>query len=219
MRFLIKLRRSLQKKYFPTERDNAMRRWKADQGDQVLRLNYHLGLDSVVMDLGGYRGDWANEIHSRYQCRVHVFEPVLSFADGIVRRFSDNAAIEVHPYGLGRSSRTESIGLSADASSMFQQNGQRESIQLQDVAEWFQQHQVDRVALMKINIEGGEYELLERLLETRLASQIDNIQVQFHNIAEDSPSKMKQILQRLGDTHAPTYQYDFVWENWQHKAA
>ena len=36
-------------------------------------------------------------------------------------------------------------------------------------------------ALMKINIEGGEFELLERLLETRLISRIENIQVQFHN--------------------------------------
>ena len=100
MRLLIKLRRSLQKKYFPTERDKVMRRWKADQGDQVLRLNYHLRPDSVVMDLGGYRGDWAHEIHSRYRCRVHVFEPVLSFADGIVPQAGDVFEIEAAPFGL-----------------------------------------------------------------------------------------------------------------------
>lgn len=219
MRLLVKLRRSLQKKYFPTERDKVMRRWKADQGDQVLRLNYRLSPDSVVMDLGGYRGDWAHEIHSRYRCRVLVFEPVLSFADGIAQRFAGNSAVEVHPYGLGKSSRTELIGLSADASSLFQQDGQLESIQLQDVAEWFQQHRIDRVALMKINIEGGEYELVERLLDTGLVSRVDNIQVQFHDVAADSRSRMEHILRRIQQSHSPTYQYPFVWENWQHKVA
>lgn len=219
MRFLIKLRRSLQKKYFPTDRDIAMRRWKSDQGDQKLRLDYDLNSDSVVLDLGGYRGEWAHDIHTRYGCTVHVFEPVKSFADGIVARFQGNPAIHVHCCGLGKQTRTERIGLSADASSMFQSNGAVESIQLVDAADWFQQNKVSHVDLMKINIEGGEYELLERLLESGLASRVENIQVQFHNLAPDSEARMKAILQGLHATHQPTYQYHFVWENWQRSAA
>jgi FkbM family methyltransferase len=219
MRFLIKLRRSLQKKYFPTDRDRVIRRWRSDHGDQTLRLDYCLDSDSVVLDLGGYRGDWAQEIYSRYGCTVHVFEPVQSFADGIVQRFEGNESIHVHHCGLGRTTREERIGLSADASSMFQNEGTQETIQIVDAAVWFAKHDMPRVDLMKINIEGGEYELLERMLDTGLASRIENIQVQFHNLAADSEARMNAILQRLQASHQPTYQYHFVWENWQRSAA
>ncbi|MCA9008814.1 MAG: FkbM family methyltransferase [Planctomycetaceae bacterium] len=219
MRFLIKLRRSLQKKYFPTDRDRAMRRWRSDHGDETLRLNYSLNSESVVLDLGGYRGDWAHNIHERYGCTVHVFEPVQSFADGIVRRFDGNEAIHVHRCGLGSTTRDERIGLSADASSMFHSEGAQETIRIVDAAAWFAEHDVPRVDLMKINIEGGEYELLERMLDTGLASRVENIQVQFHNLAVDSETRMNNILQRLQASHQPTYQYHFVWENWQRSAA
>jgi FkbM family methyltransferase len=219
MRFLVKLQRSVQKKFFPTDRDRVIRRWKSDQGDETLRLDYELNSRSVVLDLGGYRGEWASDIHVRYGCTVHVFEPVQSFAEGIVSRFQGNKSIHVHHCGLGKSTRAERIGLSADASSMFQNDGALETIQIVDAADWFQKQNVPRVDLMKINIEGGEYELLEQLLDCGLTSRIENIQVQFHNIAADSESRMNSILQRLQKTHQPTYQYHFVWENWQRSAA
>ena len=48
-------------------------------------------------------------------------------------------------------------------------------------------------------------------------ADVENIQVQFHNLSEDSRLKMEHIQQGLGKTHIPTYQYDFVWENWKLK--
>ena len=219
MRYFNKLRRRLQKTFFPSAWDIVIRRWKTDKGDQTLRLNYDLKRDSVVLDLGGYRGEWADNIHARYGCKIHVFEPVASFANGIATRFRSHDAIEVHQFGLGSSTRAESIGLSADGSSVFQRNGRTESIQIVDVADWIQQQATSQFGLMKINIEGGEDEVLERLLETGLASRMDNIQVQFHNIAPDSESRMNSILKRLEASHEPTYQYPFVWENWRRGAA
>lgn len=219
MRYFHKLRRRLQKTFFPNEWDLVIRRWKSDKGDQTLRLDYDLHADSVVLDLGGYRGEWAGNILSRYGCTVHVFEPVASFANGIVTRFPNNDAIEVHKFGLGGYTRSESIGLSADGSSVFQVNGETESIQIVDVAEWMQHQTASHFGLMKINIEGGEYEVLERLLDTGLVSRVDDIQVQFHNIAPDSEARMKSILRRLEHSHGPTYQYPFVWENWRRRAA
>ena len=40
----------------------------------------------------------------------------------------------------------------------------------------------DHVDLIKINIEGGEYELLEAILDNNLAKAFDNLQIQFHGI-------------------------------------
>jgi FkbM family methyltransferase len=214
MPFLTRLRRRFQKKFFPTERDQVMRRWRADQGDDRLRLDYDLSPASVVFDLGGYEGNWAHQIHQRYGCRVCVFEPVREYADLIARRFSGNQKIEVFPYGLAAATRLEKIGLCSDSSSVFRASGQTQEIRLVDAAAWFSEQQIKQVALMKINIEGGEYELLERLIQAGIIPQIDNIQVQFHEIAPDSPTRMAAIQHELQRTHVPTYQYKFVWENW-----
>ena len=211
--------RSLRKRCFPSGRELVVRQWKDDKGDQTLRLKYPLDARSVVMDMGGYRGDFAHEIHQRYGSQVHVFEPVRSFADAITNRFQGNPAIHVHAFGLGIRTRQESIDLSADASSMYSAGSQTETIELVEAFEWMTDQNINYVELMKINIEGGEYELLEHMLDKDLVSRVDNIQVQFHDIASDSEARMDSILQRLSKTHGPTYQYRLVWENWQKNAA
>lgn len=223
MRLIVKLRRSIQKKYFPTPRDLVMRRWKSDAGDQKLRLEYPLNSDSVVMDLGGYRGEWAEEMHRRYGCQIHIFEPVASFADLIEDKFSEVPSVHLYRFGLGGKTREESLCLSADASSVFTPQSHRrdgyETIRIVDIEEWFQQQKYPIVDLMKVNIEGGEYETLERMIETGLTERVRDLQVQFHEIDEHSASRMEAILEGLGSTHVPTYQYRFVWENWRRNAA
>ena len=54
-------------------------RWIDDKGDSELRLNYNLNEDSVVVDLGGFKGDWSALISEKYSCNIHIFEPVREF--------------------------------------------------------------------------------------------------------------------------------------------
>ena len=211
--------RYLKDKYFPTQHQLMVRKWHADGGDQKLRFNYHLDKNSVVIDLGGYEGQWASDLFGRYQCPILVFEPVQSFANRMEKRFTGNDNITIYSYGLGASSRYEQIHVAGDSSSIYRNKGIKEKIKIIDIKDWMSEHlEADQdIDLMKINIEGGEYELLERLVETNLISRINNIQVQFHEIANDSYDRMKQIQKNLINTHEPTYQYKFVWENWMRK--
>ena len=72
---------------------------------------------------------------------------------------------------------------------------------------------------MKINIEGGEYDLLDSLISADIVQSIANIQVQFHDfLIKDAKEKMRKIQEKLSLTHEPTYQYEFVWENWKIKS-
>ena len=68
---------------------------------------------------------------------------------------------------------------------------------------------------MKVNIEGGEYDLLEGLIENGLTARIRNIQVQFHDFVPNAYERMKNIQLSLSKTHKITYQFEFVWENWE----
>lgn len=211
---LARLQKSLRKRFFPTDRDRAIRRWRADKGDATLRLDYPLNQDSIIYDLGGYEGEWAADIFKRYHCQIEIFEPVSDFADKISRRFHDEPRLRVHALGLAGHYGTEELTLDADGSSLFRntQGCPMVKIELVDVADWFAREKVSKVDLMKINIEGGEYELLERMLETGLTERVDHFQIQFHDLAENSRERMERILAGLAKTHVSTYSYPFVWE-------
>lgn len=209
----------LRQKYFPTPQELMVRKWHADGGDYVLRFNYDLNDQSIVLDLGGYEGQWASDLFARYQCPIFIFEPVAAFANRIRNRFAKNEKIQVHQYGLGGVSRSEEISIAGDGSSVFGKSRNKETIEIVDISGWIENNlNTDQsIDLMKINVEGGEYELLDRLIETHLVDRIKNIQVQFHQVMPDSAARMERIQSQLMKTHKPTYQYTFVWENWKQK--
>ena len=209
-----KVAKRLRSELFPTEHTKMFRKWCTDGGDEKLRFDYNLNKNSLVVDLGGYQGQWASDIFSRYLCNVLVFEPVSEFAKQIKTRFSKNSEIKVFQYGLGGSTRDVSISLCGTGSSVFRNSTEKENVTIVDVYDWFSSNRIEAIDLMKINIEGGEYELLERMIETGLISEIGDLQIQFHNIALDSENRMLAIQGALEKTHGLTYQYKFVWENW-----
>jgi FkbM family methyltransferase len=214
LRPLKQMLREYQRLLLPSAQDREVQRWQRDGGDSAMRFDYPLNAGSVVIDAGGFKGQWASDVFARYQCQVHVFEPIPTFAEGIAKRFTKNPAIHTHAFALGASDRVEEARIGSSASSVFGSSGEVVKIRFVDVAKWLDEEKLATVDLIKINIEGGEYELLERLLETGAITRFHHIQVQFHDFVPDAAGRMQRILERLAATHAPTYQYRFVWENW-----
>lgn len=212
-----KIFKRIRKEFFPNEADRMLNKYWHDGGDYKLRFNYKLNENSIVLDIGGFKGEWASDLFSRYLCNISIFEPVSMLAVEIEKRFNNNDKIKVYQYGLGGKSRKERISICAESSSIFRKSDRSEEIKIIDIAEWITNKKIKTISLMKINIEGGEYELLERLIETNLIKIVENIQVQFHNVFSDSATRMKNIQKNLEKTHLATYQYLFVWENWTRK--
>jgi FkbM family methyltransferase len=196
----------------------AHRDWVAAKGDRTLRLNYDLSPHSVVLDVGGFEGQWASDIFGMYLCDVHVFEPVKEHFELLSLRYLRNKNIHVYPFGLGASHRKESIAVAGDASS-FMRTGADEAewVDIVAASEFLNEHFPGSIDLIKINIEGAEYELLEHLIGDGIIARLKNIQVQFHDFVPHAVERMRQIQKELGATHRLTYQYLFVWENWQIK--
>jgi FkbM family methyltransferase len=193
-----------------------MRRWSAVRGDKTLRLEYDLDMDSIVFDVGGYEGQWASDIFGMYACWVHVFEPVDQFADRIGRRFARNRKVIVWPFGLSDRDQVVQIGLNRDASSVYRVGRESVTSRLVCLAGFVREHSIDRIDLMKVNIEGGEYDLLEHVLDVGLIRSISNLQIQFHEgVVPNDGRRREAIRRRLQETHFLTYQYPCLWENWQ----
>ena len=68
-----------------------------------------------------------------------------------------------------------------------------------------------------MNIEGGEYDILEYLLDKKQINRFENIQVQFHDIPEiNGKQRMKKIWKRLEKTHTLEWAYrPFIHESWK----
>lgn len=199
----------------PTRQELRTRPWFEVEGDKTLMYNFEIKPEDVVFDLGGYEGNWTSSIFSRFCCSVHVFEPVKQFSDRIAARFQYNRRITVHPFGLAGSTRTESIRVDGMASSHFAKKGVREEMRLVRASDFLAENGIHKIRLMKVNTEGGEYELLEHLIETGYIRNISDLLVQFHDFVPNALSRMRKIQEALSRTHSPAFQYEFVFENWR----
>lgn len=191
--------------------------WFDVDGDNTLRLDYPLGENSIVFDVGGYLGDWAEPIYDRYKSTIHVFEPVPEFYEKLHNRFANNPRIQVHNFGLSNYTGDAEFAQLDNQSSAFIQNGSSLKVKMKDIIEFMDEQKIKHVDLMKINIEGGEYDLLNRLVEQKRLDQFENLQIQFHDFFDDAAQRVAKLRNAFKISHYPTYMFDFVWENWQKK--
>ena len=191
--------------------------WFSNNGDKTHRLNYDLNEDSIVFDLGGYEGEWAGNIFCMYGASIYIFEPHEPYFKNIKNKFLHNKKIQIFQIGLSKTIQTRKLAIADNSSSIFMDSENSVDIKLVSANIFFNEYQIRIIDLMKINIEGGEYDLLEHLIETGDVEKIKNIQVQFHDFVPDAENRMKSIQADLCRTHELTYQYEFVWENWKLK--
>lgn len=190
-------------------------KWKKNHGDATLRLNYKLTQDSIVFDLGGYLGIWTENIYNKYGCNVFTFEPYNKFAAIIRNKFIDNNKINVFEVGLGAKEDKINLYVTEEGSSVFKTKGNSIVISILNASKFLEENSIFEIDLLKINIEGSEYDLMDHLLETNYIKNIENIQIQFHYFYPNAWKRMENIQNKLKLTHECTYQFPFVWENWK----
>ena len=192
-------------------------RWTRRRGDETLRLDYPLDSNSIVFDLGGYKGQWAKSIYDKYKCRVHIFEPVGKHYKDITGLFKDNPLVSVYNFGLLDENATMEICLDNDGSSLYGNSSDKERVAVKDVNDFVHDAGVLKIDLMKINIEGSEYRLLNRMIACNVIQRIVDLQVQFHRCIESHEEERLCIRSKLAATHYLTYDFPFLWENWKRK--
>lgn len=193
-------------------------KWFEDKGDETLRLNYPLNENSLVFDIGGYKGEFARDIYCKYNSTIYIFEPINQFYKEIINRFINNHRIKVFNFGLGNSNYKAQISMEDNSSSLYKTGINTAEIEIRSFNDFIKEHNILEIDLIKINIEGSEYDLLESIIDAGNISKMHNIQVQFHDfIIDNALGRMRSIQDELSQTHQLTYQYEFVWENWRLK--
>lgn len=186
------------------------------KGGKELLYDVPVTTGSLVIDVGGYEGEWTASMIARYGCRSIIFEPFPAYSDYCKRLFARNALVRVHAAALGGSSRITKFLYAANGTSEFitTENPEIVEAQVVDVSQVFDDLGDQWVACLKLNIEGGEYEVLERLLATRQIIRCQSLLIQFHAQPEGWEGRLKNIEARLQATHVRTWCYPMVWEKW-----
>lgn len=187
------------------------------QGGEQLRLDYELNEESILFDMGGYDGQFASDFYSKFLCNIYIFEAHKPFAENIKIRFKRNNKIRVFDYGLASEDGYLEISIDSVSSSTFKKTNEMATIALKKASEFINNQKISKIDLMKINIEGGEYDLLHHLIDSNKIQNIRNLQIQFHDFVPDALDKMYNVRALLSKTHQPTYLCDFIWENWSIK--
>ena len=185
-------------------------------GGNELLYDVPVSTGSLVIDAGGYEGEWTAKMLARYGCKSEVFEPVPAYADYCNRLFCKNTLVRVHAAALGGSSRIAKFSLSASGTTEFSATASTDIVEAPviDVSQVFDQLGDVPVACLKLNIEGGEYEVLEKLLDTNQISRCKSLLIQFHHQPVGWEQRRKDIEARLQATHDQQWSYPMVWEKW-----
>lgn len=86
-------------------------------GNDLIQDDLPLEQDGLVIDAGGYHGEWTAEMLTRYGCHSELFEPVPAFAKQCRVRYQHNARVRVHQAALGGSNRTTQFSFAENGTS------------------------------------------------------------------------------------------------------
>ena len=167
-------------------------------------------------DLSGYQGDFAFEINKKYGCHVFVYEPVQAFYEQCVFRFRNNPRVQCLKYGLFNRSCEAFISDENNGTSLIKNNTpDNEKITLKQFKEEYERLGIQKIDLLKINVEGSEFLIIPHLIDHGLMSNIKDLQVQFHTFFPNAAAFRCEIRTNLKKTHEEQWNYPFVWESWR----
>jgi FkbM family methyltransferase len=220
-KILIKLQEKLRKKikllkYLILRKNiSPYEKWVLTEGDDKFRFDCPTPPDGIAFDVGGYEGNWTNDMSQKFDCQIFVFEPIKEFAENIRNKFAANPKVKVYDFGLAGETKDVEMSYNRNSSSQFAGSETKQTVHLKKISDFINENGIKKIDALKMNIEGGEYEIMEDLIKNDLIKNIKTFRIQFHNFFPDAETRMNKIQTELAKTHHPIYQYKFVWENWK----
>jgi FkbM family methyltransferase len=172
---------------------------------------------SVVLDVGAFVGEWSEQVSRRYGSTIYAFEPNPLVWHALSGRLADHPNVVRFEYGLGRADHTATLAQAGPGSSIYTVDPELDTteVQIRDVLGVLEELGIAEIDLLKVNIEGGEYDLFERLIETDWLPRIRLVSVQFHEWHPKAYRRRRAIRRALARGHAEVWCYPWVWEYWQ----
>lgn len=181
--------------------------------------DFDLSADSVVLDVGAFVGAWSEKMSDRFGCTIYAFEPNPGVVGSLERRLAEREGVHIEPVGLGAADQTARLSVHGPGSSIYDTDAEETcEVTIRDVVAVFDELDLDRIDLLKLNIEGAEYDLLDRLVDARWLPRIDRLLVQFHEWHPKAYNRRRRLRRALEQQHKEVWGYPWVWEYWRRAA-
>tara|TARA_A100001035_G_scaffold106938_1_gene83855 strand:+ start:1545 stop:2234 length:690 start_codon:yes stop_codon:yes gene_type:complete len=216
-RFLLNIREKLRIIYNTKTRSRFF--WNLRRGDNTLSLDYPLNENSIVFDVGAYKGIFTEKVYNFFNCYVYAFEPLEKYFELLSNKFINNEKVNLYNFGFLDADSTQNLSNIDGSSSIYTRDeGELElKVEMRSFSNFVIKNSFKKIDLLYVNIEGSEYRLLDEIIKSGYINNIKHLQVQFHNFVDGSKKMRKEIRNELRKTHVCIFNFPFIWERWDLK--
>jgi FkbM family methyltransferase len=158
-----------------------------------------LSSDSIVLDLGANHGDFSHGLINRFGCYVYAAEPLSKLR----KKIKVSARLNILPVAIGGKNGTAGLHVfrtrCASLLNALEEdiNGGEEEVEVVDLKSFLALTGVQRIDLMKVDIEGSELGMFEAASDDELM-RAAQITVEFHDfIYPELYDRVMGIIRRI----------------------
>ena len=187
-----------------------------EDGAERLRYEFPLTAESRVIDAGAFTGEWSARIAEKFGCHIEAFEPIRKYAE-VYRQRMNGFRSRMHVCALSDRDGAAEIVVDQEANSIVWGRVGRDIIPVETVeaSRYFEELGLPDIDLMKVNIEGAEYALMEHLIATGWIPRIRSLLIQWHRFLPEYEARYEGIRAGLEATHRLLWDYPWVWQAWE----
>lgn len=192
-------------------------RWFEDRGDETVALNWPIGPESLVWEIGGFEGRWARQMVDKFHCKLEIFEPQIWAVQRMEEKFNGIPNVQIHPFGLWvMNDKLAMFKYETDGCSILGEGETGFRANFVDIWDWKRTRPAVDVCLM--NIEGTEFFILPYMIGMGLMKHFQFFWCQFHpGLVSHGDERYNQIFKGLAHTHNKIWDYYPTAVAWERK--
>lgn len=154
--------------------------------------------NSIVVDLGGNRGEFAKFVFENFNSNIYVVEPILELYNQIFENFK----IKKFNYCISNYKKVEISIPKNQCATIYDKNFKNKTIcDGITLEELIKQNNIYKIDLLKVDIEGAEIEMFETISDNILKN-INQITIEFHDFLwpelKFKIEKIKKMIENNG---------------------
>ena len=184
---------------------------------EKLKYGMKFRSDGLILDIGSYLGKYTRKLLKKNPGMTFwLYEPIPEYYRACLVRFKGRENVSVYQKAVsadGRAIRMQIDGLRS-RQELNTKNDVLEfaSINIQEIFD-----SAAEIELLKMNIEGIEYECLNLLILSNSLIKAKYLLIQFHNFESGAEKKRNLVRKAIEKDFTNVFNYEWMWELWIRK--